>query len=65
MPLAPFGPVPDKLTPLATVTSTSPPLPGPAVELAICAPPWTLRLLAVTVTEPPGPEFVAVAEAAI
>ena len=50
---------------MATVTSTSPPLPGPAVELAICAPPSTVRLLALTVTEPPDPEFGPVAEAAI
>jgi len=65
IPLAPFGPVPDKVTPLATVTSTSPPLPGPAVVLAICAPPATFKLLAATVTEPPGPDCGPIAEAAI
>src|ERR1700730_5228223 len=49
----------------ATKTSTSPPLPGPAVELAICAPPSTVRLLAFTVTEPPGPDCRPIADAAI
>ncbi len=49
----------------ATMPLTSPPLPGPAVELAICAPPSTVRLLAVTVTEPPGPDCGPIAEAAI
>ena len=48
-----------------TMTLTSPPLPGPAVELAICAPPSTVRLPALTVTEPPGPDCGPVAEAAI
>ena len=59
------GPLPDNVTPLATVTPMSPPLPGPAVELAICAPPSTVRVLALTVTEPPGPDCRPVAEAAI
>src|SRR6266446_5702137 len=49
----------------ATVMLTSPPLPGPAVELAISAPPFTVRLLALTVTEPPGPDCDPIAEAAI
>jgi hypothetical protein len=49
----------------ATVISTSPPLPRPAVELAICAPPSTIRLLAFTVTEPPGPDCGPIADAAI
>ena len=48
-----------------TTTSTSPPPPGPAVELAICAPPLTVRLPAVTVTGPPIPDCEPVAEAAI
>src|SRR6266566_1829837 len=47
------------------MTLTSPPLPGPAVELAIRAPPSTVRLLAATITEPPGPDCGPVAEAAI
>src|SRR5215469_14915323 len=54
-----------KLSGPSAVTCTVPPLPGPAVELAICAPPWTVRLSAPTVTEPPGPECRPVAEAAI
>ena len=43
----------------------SPPLPGPAVVLAICAPPATVSVLAATITEPPGPDCGPVAEAAI
>src|SRR5271166_911007 len=65
IPLTLFGPVPDKVTPFATVTAMSPPLPGPAVVLAICAPPAIARLLASTVTDPPGPDCGPVAEAAI
>jgi hypothetical protein len=49
----------------AAAILTSPPLLGPAVELAICAPPWTVRLLAVRVTEPPDPDCDPMAEAAI
>src|SRR6266446_6192879 len=49
----------------ATVMLTSPPLPGPAVELAISAPPFTVRLLALTLTEPPAPDCGPIAEAAI
>ena len=48
-----------------TLTSTLPPLPGPAVELAIRAPPWTVRLFATSVTEPLAPDCGPVAEAAI
>src|SRR5207244_11930853 len=48
----------------ATMTLTSPPLPGPAVELAIWAPPSTVRLPAFTLTEPPGPDCGPIAEAA-
>ena len=40
MPLASLGPTPENVTPSATATAMSPPLPGPAVELAICAPPF-------------------------
>ena len=47
------------------MTCTLPPLPGPAVELAICAPPSTIRPPALTVTEPPVPDCGPVAEAAI
>src|SRR5205807_9157950 len=38
IPLAPPGPVPDNVALFATVTATSPPLPGPAVVAAIRAP---------------------------
>jgi hypothetical protein len=38
-----------------TAISTLPPLPGAAVELAICAPPSTVRPLAATVTSHPTP----------
>ena len=47
------------------MTATSPPAPGPAVELAISAPPSTVRLAALTVTSPPDPDCGPVAEAAI
>src|SRR5262249_39261106 len=40
-------------------------LPGPAVELAISAPPAILKLPAATLTFPPGPDCGPVAEAAI
>ena len=63
--LAPLGPWPESVTPSATVTVTAPPLPGPAVELAICAPPSMPRLPARIVTEPPGPDRGPMAEAAI
>src|SRR6516162_7847336 len=46
-------------------TSTDPPLPVPAVVLAICAPPWTVNEPASTVTDPPCPDCVANAEARI
>jgi hypothetical protein len=49
----------------ATVTLTSPPLPCPAVEQAICAPPSMARALALAITEPPGPDCGPIAEAAI
>src|SRR6266478_1441687 len=49
----------------ATAILTSPPEPGPAVELAIRAPPWMVRAPAATVTEPPDPDRGPVAEAAI
>ena len=65
IPLAPPGPVPDNVALFATVTATSPPLPGPAVVAAIRAPPAMVRALAATVTEPPGPDCGPVAEAAI
>ncbi len=68
IPLAPLGPLPDKVTPLATFTVISPPLLVLAVEavvLAICAPPVTVSVSASTVTEPPGPDCGPVAEAAI
>src|SRR5262249_37407743 len=65
IPLVLYGPVPDNVTPFVTVTAMSPPLPRPAVELAICAPPATLRLSAAIVTGPPGPDSGPVAEAAI
>ena len=47
------------------VICTLPPFPSPAVRLAICAPPSTVRALALTITEPPGPDCRPVAEAAI
>jgi hypothetical protein len=47
------------------VTCTEPPLPGPAVVLAICAPPVTVQVSAVTVTGPPAPDCSPVAEAAM
>src|SRR6202007_2696061 len=65
IPLAPSAPLPDMVTSLPTVTSILPPLPGPAVALAICAPPETVRVFAATFTEPPGPDCGPVAEAAI
>jgi hypothetical protein len=65
MPLAPLGPTLDKVTPFATVTAISPSLPRPAVVLAICAPPVTVRLPASSVTEPPDPDLGPVADAAI
>src|SRR5438105_38751 len=49
------GPGSGRIMSEATVTLTSPPLPGPAVERAICAPPSTVRRWAVPVTDPPGP----------
>ena len=54
-----------KLSGPCAVTCTVPPLPGPAVALAICAPPSTLSELASTVTAPPGPDCGPIAEAAI
>jgi hypothetical protein len=65
IPLAPPDPAPDNVTLFATVTATSPPLRGPAVVAAICAPPAMVSALAPTVTEPPGPDCGPVAEAAI
>src|SRR5271163_1217612 len=65
MPLAPVGPVPDSVTPFVTVTAISPALPGPKVVLAMRAPPSIANASAATVTEPPGPDCVPVAEAAI
>jgi hypothetical protein len=62
-PLAPLGPTPDNVTPLAMVTAMSPPLPGPAVVLAICAPPEIVKLLGARVTDPAGPDCGPVAEA--
>ena len=47
--------MPDSVTPLAMITAMSPPLPGPAVVLAICAPPVTARLSAATFTAQPMP----------
>ena len=63
--LAPFGPLPDNVTPFATVTAISPARPGPKVVLAIRAPPSTVSASAATVTDPPGPDCRPVAEAAI
>ena len=65
MPLAPVGPVPDSVTPFATVTAISPALPGPKVVLAMRAPPSIANASATIVTEPPGPDCAPVAEAAI
>jgi len=65
IPLAPSGPVPDNVTALPTATAMSPALPGPKEVLAIRAPPSMVRVSAVTVTEPPGPDCGPVAEAAI
>jgi hypothetical protein len=52
IPLAPLGPAPDSITPFATVTAMSPPVPDPAVVADILPPLTIERLPAPAVTEP-------------